>query len=184
MLQAFSTEESARQLLRSVSSKLRPGGLFFGTIPDSGAIWYRTQKEKLPQIKGQLFSIEFRNDEFPTFGTRYRFRVDDGTDLAENLIHIPSLIRYCIYILDIIFFILRSTARDYELKMLEMANFEGFLEEHKRLYPKELAKVRRRVCVCVTLITTCINISCVKYLELHRCMQRDATQSRSRRSCA
>lgn len=84
-----------------------------GIMPDSGAIWYRfpilyngrrakagpecryrAQKERLPHIKGQLFSIEFRNDEFPTFGTRYRYRADDGQDLTENLVHFPSFIRY------------------------------------------------------------------------------------------
>lgn len=81
--------------MRDVSAKLRAGGLFIGIFPDSGAIWYRAQKERTPQIKGQLFAIEFRSEEFPEWSTKYRFRIDDGTDATENLVHIPSFIRYC-----------------------------------------------------------------------------------------
>ena len=36
---SFHHETHVRRLLQHVASILRPGGMFFGVIPDSSAIW-------------------------------------------------------------------------------------------------------------------------------------------------
>lgn len=38
----FETEDKARKILHNVSSLLKPGGYFFGIVPDSSTIWYET----------------------------------------------------------------------------------------------------------------------------------------------
>uniref|UniRef100_A0A453CGQ4 mRNA (guanine-N(7))-methyltransferase n=2 Tax=Aegilops tauschii subsp. strangulata TaxID=200361 RepID=A0A453CGQ4_AEGTS len=40
----FESEEHAKKLLNNVSSLLKPGGYFFGIIPDSSTIWTKYQK--------------------------------------------------------------------------------------------------------------------------------------------
>lgn len=40
MQDCFASEDMVRQLLKNVSSLLKPGGYFFGATPDSSTIWF------------------------------------------------------------------------------------------------------------------------------------------------
>ena len=58
---SFQREAHVRRLLKHVAATLRPGGLFFGVIPDSSAIWYRAQKSNRspPSFGGDGYSVTF-----------------------------------------------------------------------------------------------------------------------------
>eukprot|EP01119_Soliformovum_irregulare_P023467 TRINITY_DN8189_c0_g1_i1.p1 TRINITY_DN8189_c0_g1~~TRINITY_DN8189_c0_g1_i1.p1 ORF type:complete len:283 (-),score=66.75 TRINITY_DN8189_c0_g1_i1:15-863(-) len=117
---SFQTEALAKQFLSNVSALLAPGGFFFGMLPDSSAIWYRSQKtgKALMVIKGDFYSIEFKDDQFNHFGTDFTMSLADEPPLKECLVHFPSWIKL---------------AEEYGLKMLEITNFNDFYEDQKRI---------------------------------------------------
>ncbi|EFA77214.1 hypothetical protein PPL_12423 [Heterostelium album PN500] len=94
MQKAFSDLSHANTFLHNVSSRLKDGGYFFGIIPDSSAIWYKSQKviSGLPCIKSSLFNIDFDSDIFTFFGSRYQLSMKDGSNVTDNLIHFPTFI--------------------------------------------------------------------------------------------
>eukprot|EP01132_Coremiostelium_polycephalum_P001443 gene1443-1818_t len=78
MQYAFSDFERAKTFVKNVSSRLKFGGYFFGIIPDSSAIWYKSQKvtSGMPSVKSTLFNIEFDSDIFGFYGL-------EATNLSE-----------------------------------------------------------------------------------------------------
>ena len=115
MQYCFEDKEKAKLFLQNVVCRLKPGGYFFGLLPDSSAIWYKAQSGK-PAFKGELYSIDFANDEFKHFGTRYTFKMDGESEVQEFLVHFPTLI---------------NLADEAGLTMLEISNLNEFYEENK-----------------------------------------------------
>ncbi|CAN1800650.1 mRNA cap guanine-N7 methyltransferase 2 [Linum perenne] len=107
----FETEESARRLLHSVSSLLKPGGYFFGITPDSSTIWAKYQKNveayhnrsasMKPNIvpncirsENYMITFEVEEEKFPLFGKKYQLKfAHDNAAETYCLVHFPSLIR-------------------------------------------------------------------------------------------
>jgi mRNA (guanine-N7-)-methyltransferase len=53
--QAFQHESSARRMISAASSLLKPGGYFFGIVPDSSSLFTRAHKKAVGgRIKGSL----------------------------------------------------------------------------------------------------------------------------------
>jgi mRNA (guanine-N7-)-methyltransferase len=105
---SFETQAKARTMLENVTSNLRSGGWFIGTIPD--AYWIvkkikallaeekrlNKKMEKL-EFGNDVYSIRLARDEvergFRKFGCKYWFHLKDAVDCPEYLVHWPSLVR-------------------------------------------------------------------------------------------
>eukprot|EP01114_Cavostelium_apophysatum_P003268 TRINITY_DN13069_c0_g1_i1.p1 TRINITY_DN13069_c0_g1~~TRINITY_DN13069_c0_g1_i1.p1 ORF type:complete len:311 (+),score=42.58 TRINITY_DN13069_c0_g1_i1:44-976(+) len=116
--QSFASRDKARNFIKNVASKLKPGGFFFGLVPDSSAIWYKAQKLTSGRvIKGELFRIELEEDTFTNYGTRYTMHTE--ADVKEFMVHFPSLLKI---------------ANDFGLTMLEITNLLEFFEDNRKNY--------------------------------------------------
>jgi len=146
---SFATEAKLRSFLYNVSVRLKPGGFFFGMLPDSSEIWYKSQKvtSGLPLLKGALYSVEFPKDDFQAFGTLYTFKLGEGT-ITEYLVHFPSLLKL---------------AKEYNLQMITIQNFQEFYEDHRKNYGDKLkalgvldkkAKIQQNQMEIIGLFTT------------------------------
>ncbi|EGC30726.1 hypothetical protein DICPUDRAFT_89950 [Dictyostelium purpureum] len=122
---SFSSAQDAEQLIKNVSVLLKDGGFFFGIIPDSSSIWYRSQKVSsgFPGVKSALYTIEFNSEISNFFGCKYKLTLKDGSIIEENLIHFPSFINIC---------------KKYNLTLVEAINFTDFYDENKKTYEKLL----------------------------------------------
>ncbi|CAI2193454.1 13019_t:CDS:10, partial [Funneliformis geosporum] len=91
---SFETEEKAHMALKNVTSNLKRGGIFIGTVPD--AYWIVKKLKSLPKdqlkFENPIYSIRFeQRDEFPKFGHRYWFYLKDAiNDCPEYLVHFPT----------------------------------------------------------------------------------------------
>jgi len=125
MQNAFTDYDRANTFIKNASSKLKVGGFFFGIVPDSSSIWYKSQKvtSGLPCVKSSLFSIEFDSEIFNFFGSKYNLSMKDGSKIQENLIHFPSFINLC---------------KSHDLVLVEATNLNDFYEENKKNYESKL----------------------------------------------
>ncbi|GAA5814517.1 hypothetical protein MFLAVUS_008014 [Mucor flavus] len=133
---AFENEKKARIMLQNVSSQLRSGGYFIGTMPDSNWIVKRVRQEPVNSFGfgNSIYSITFddikdTDDErkkvgFTKFGCKYMFHLVDAVDCPEYLVHWPTFERL---------------AEEYGLKLKLKENFHDFYssaskeEEYSRL---------------------------------------------------
>ncbi|KAK5582984.1 hypothetical protein RB653_004574 [Dictyostelium firmibasis] len=117
---SFRTEESARSLLKNVSSVLEDGGHFIGTIPNSCLIVKKLRESKSNKFGNEVFKIEFKEKEpkFSAFGCAYNFFLEDAIDfLEEYLVHID---------------VLTELARDYRLELVSHSNFHDLIYEKSK----------------------------------------------------
>ncbi|CAI0442476.1 unnamed protein product [Linum tenue] len=130
----FETEESARRLLHSVSSLLKPGGYFLGITPDSSTIWAKYQKNveayhnrsasmKLNIVpncirsENYMITFEVEEEKFPLFGKKYQLKfAHDAVAETYCLVHFPSLIRL---------------AREAGLEYVEIQNLTEFYDDNR-----------------------------------------------------
>jgi len=107
---------------------LKSGGFFFGIVPDSSAIWYKAHRNPSAKasVKGDLFSIEFHDENFSHFGSKYTLKLEGCEDIEEYLVHFPSLIRI---------------AREYQLEMVEIVNMLDLLEENVKKFSDVLKQL-------------------------------------------
>nr|GEW67389.1 mRNA cap guanine-N7 methyltransferase 1 [Tanacetum cinerariifolium] len=90
---AWSTEARARTALANVSSLLRPGGIFMGTMPDADVIVKRLRTADGFAYGNSIYRIQF-DDEFPEekfkssspFGIQYTFHLEDAIDCPEWIV--------------------------------------------------------------------------------------------------
>ncbi|KAF9437810.1 mRNA cap guanine-N7 methyltransferase [Entomortierella beljakovae] len=115
---SFETEEKARMMLHNVSSQLKPGGVFIGTIPDAYWITKKLKSESDDglQIGNSIYSIRFeRRDRFDKFGSKYWFHLEDAIDdCPEYLVHFPTF---------------QSLAAEYGLELVYNKKFHQVYEE-------------------------------------------------------
>ncbi|KAF9972222.1 mRNA cap guanine-N7 methyltransferase [Actinomortierella ambigua] len=115
---SFETEKKARMMLHNVSSQLRPGGVFIGTIPD--AYWIVKKLKSGPsdilKIGNSIYSIRFeRRDTFEKFGAKYWFHLEDAIDdCPEYLVHMPTF---------------QTLAEEYGLELVYNKKFHQVYEE-------------------------------------------------------
>ncbi|KAI9202760.1 putative mRNA cap guanine-N7 methyltransferase [Polychytrium aggregatum] len=127
---SFETEKQARQAMRNVSSRLREGGHFIGTIPNA----YRLVKKLFETPDGafgnSIYSVKFAQryeseKSIPTFGAKYTFHLEDAIDSCPEYL-IPMNV-------------LELIAREYGLELVYNKEFLNFYEEkHKESEPRHL----------------------------------------------
>eukprot|EP00455_Lapot_gusevi_P006616 TRINITY_DN12823_c0_g1_i3.p1 TRINITY_DN12823_c0_g1~~TRINITY_DN12823_c0_g1_i3.p1 ORF type:complete len:364 (-),score=47.91 TRINITY_DN12823_c0_g1_i3:226-1317(-) len=137
---AFESEARLHMALRNVSEKLKPGGYFVGTMPDSnilvkkfrespdgtfGNSRYRVRFEAKPRQLAQVMNGDENQDDessapqFPKaspFGLKYWFQLEDAIDdCPEFLVHFPTFER---------------VAAEYGLECRSKENFHEFFYQH------------------------------------------------------
>jgi len=132
---SWSTEERARQALENVSSLLRPGGTFIGTMPDANVI-----VKKLREAEGLTFGNtvywisfdeEYTKKKFKSsrpFGIQYKFHLEDAVDCPEWLVP---------------FHIFKELAKEYGLELVFKKNSHEFVNEY--IKKPEFAELMRRL---------------------------------------
>lgn len=117
---ALESEERLRMALRNVTDRLKPGGLFLGTVPNShrlvklirsvpGLTWSNS-------ICKLQFDSETDKDFFPDFGARYTFALADAVDhVPEYLVHFTAL---------------QAVAKDFDLELVLKEEFPDFYKNN------------------------------------------------------
>ncbi|CAG8670763.1 16827_t:CDS:2 [Dentiscutata erythropus] len=117
---SFETENKARMALKNASSNLKEGGLFIGTVTDANWIVkkLKTLDPKALEFGNSIYSIVFeQKHEFPTFGHKYRFNLEDAiNDCPEYLVHFPTF---------------EKMAREYGLELIYKKRFHDIYNESK-----------------------------------------------------
>ncbi|KZV92849.1 guanine-N(7)-methyltransferase [Exidia glandulosa HHB12029] len=91
---AFESKAKAEMMLRNVSSHLRPGGIFLGTIPNSQQLmsqldFIQQNGSGAPEWGNSVYSFRFDSlTDRPMFGHRYSFFLKDAVDdVPEYVVH-------------------------------------------------------------------------------------------------
>eukprot|EP00850_Spirogloea_muscicola_P020402 SM000214S06796 [mRNA] locus=s214:112275:115008:- [translate_table: standard] len=116
---SFETEARARQALKNVSDLLRPGGIFFGTLPDANVIVRKLRQAQVLDFGNRVYAISFSEHymlkQFPAvnpFGLEYNFHLEDAVDCPEWLVPFDVLV---------------SLAAEYGLHLRLRENFHDFI---------------------------------------------------------
>ncbi|PWA34076.1 mRNA capping enzyme family protein [Artemisia annua] len=131
---AWSTEARARTALANVSSLLRPGGIFIGTMPDADVIVKRLKSADGLAFANSVYRIQFDN-EFPEekfkssspFGIQYTFHLEDAIDCPEWIVPFQAF---------------KSLAEEYDLELVFVKNSHDFVQEYMK-NPKYIELMRR-----------------------------------------
>ncbi|XP_077236477.1 mRNA capping enzyme family protein isoform X2 [Tasmannia lanceolata] len=132
---SWSTEARARQALANISSLLRPGGTFFGTMPDANVIVKKLREAEGLTFGNSVYLIsfdeEFAHKKFKSsspFGIKYKFHLEDAVDCPEWIVP---------------FQVFKSLAEEYDLEVVLAKNSHEFLDEF--LKKPEFADLMRRL---------------------------------------
>ncbi|KAH7420419.1 hypothetical protein KP509_13G006900 [Ceratopteris richardii] len=137
---AWCSAGRARATLASVAGLLKPGGFFFGTIPDSEVILSRLRSSPTAfsgQFGNKIYRIKFdatqrakalRCWEEP-YGIQYEFHLLDAVD------HCPEWL--------VPFQELQNLAHEYGFELLLRKNFQEFVREH--MQAPNLAKLMHKL---------------------------------------
>lgn len=130
---SFETEASARHSIKMISKYLRPGGYFFGTIPDFSEIRRRLQGSGQRKIGNDIYSLALDEGTVlePDFGQRYFF------DLAEAIESCPEYF--------ISFHVLEALAEEVGLESVLCSQFPEFFETFSRRREHQESVERMRV---------------------------------------
>jgi mRNA (guanine-N7-)-methyltransferase len=119
---AFEKEETVRRMLHNVSHRLRPGGVFIGTIPNAEQL-LEYLHELPPEAEdlsfgNAVYKVRFESREHSSpFGHKYWFFLQDAVeDVPEFLVHWDHFV---------------SIAADYHLHPIYKAEFHDVFSEHQ-----------------------------------------------------
>ncbi|CAG8539730.1 12640_t:CDS:2 [Ambispora leptoticha] len=117
---SFESEKKARMALRNVTSNLKKGGFFIGTLPDANWIVKKLKNLKQDQLEfgNSIYSIRFeQKEEFPEFGHKYSFNLEEAiSDCPEYLVR---------------FSFFEQLASEYGLKLVYKKRFHDLYNEAK-----------------------------------------------------
>ncbi|GAQ81341.1 mRNA capping enzyme family protein [Klebsormidium nitens] len=122
---SFSEEARARRALQNVSSLLRPGGVFIGTIPDANVLVRKLREAPGLEVSNSVYRFRFddrhADKRFPAkqpYGNTYIFALEDAiASVPEALIPFSAL---------------STLAEEYGLTVEVRSNFHSFIAEHSR----------------------------------------------------
>lgn len=142
------SEATVRRFLENVTTNLKPGAVFLGTIPDSKVL-----VKKLRYLgsnytfANDYYSVKFKKDNFPKsegeFGIEYGFYLEDSVgeviERAEGkeINYVPE---YLISIKK-----LQEIAGEYDLSLIYTRNFHDFYLEYKEKYQNLLKRYLNEV---------------------------------------
>eukprot|EP01112_Ceratiomyxa_fruticulosa_P010272 TRINITY_DN2709_c0_g1_i1.p1 TRINITY_DN2709_c0_g1~~TRINITY_DN2709_c0_g1_i1.p1 ORF type:complete len:318 (-),score=49.34 TRINITY_DN2709_c0_g1_i1:229-1182(-) len=122
---SWESETRVRGFLENVSTRLDPGGVFIGTIPNANLLVARARFEGRKEFGNSVYKIGFdipgetneldQEYDFPIFGCKYYFQLVESVDnVPEYLVHFPTF---------------RKIALEYGLELVYKASFEKFYAE-------------------------------------------------------
>ncbi|EPS61393.1 hypothetical protein M569_13404, partial [Genlisea aurea] len=132
---SWSTEARARQALANVSSLLRPGGVFIGTMPDANVIIKKLRQAEGLEFGNSVYSIQF-DEEYESkkfkssspFGIQYKFHLEDAVDCPEWIVP---------------FNVFKALAHEYDMELVFVKNSHEFVDEF--LKKPEFIELMRRL---------------------------------------
>jgi len=113
---SFESEERAKGLMNNISCRLRPGGYFIATIPNSKKLIEKMSRKE--DIGNQYFKVEYDKEKtsFEDFGNSYTFTLNDAVE------HVPEF--------TVNMEVLKRIAQSYNLNFINLQSFEDFYKEH------------------------------------------------------
>lgn len=120
-----SDEQTARLFFANVSSRLKPGGVFVGIVPDSAEIFRAASKLQmgssrvLPPVSGELHRLTFTGDRFSEWGTAYSWSIGGEERTSGFLLNWRTW---------------NQLAAQFGLILLEALNFRELAEEYQQFF--------------------------------------------------
>ena len=120
----FESLSQTNCMIRNVSQRLRTGGMFIGTTPDSQEIIKRLRQSGTNSFGNSIYSIKFDdkfldpNYKIPIFGAKYDFHLEGVVDCPEFLVYFPVFEEICL---------------KYGLKLVYRKSFGQLFEENKSM---------------------------------------------------
>lgn len=104
-------------MLKNATECLKPGGFFFGTIPNANEIVRRIKTKKTNSFGNELYSFKMLCSEpYPLFGAIYEFSLENLVNVPEFLVHFPTFVKL---------------AEKFGLKLVYVKRFDQIYEEKK-----------------------------------------------------
>lgn len=126
---SFESLPQAKRMLTNISECLKPGGYFFGTIPDAYEIVSRAKKSPNGDFGNRIYNIKLLFDVekgYPLFGGKYDFHLEGVVDCPEFLVN---------------FNLFTKLAAEYGLELVYKARFADFFKDHSEKYRQLLQKI-------------------------------------------
>lgn len=128
---SFESEQKADMMLRNACERLKPGGFFVGTTPDSFELVKRLEASDSLSFGNEVFKVSFQSKGvYPLFGCQYHFSLEEVVDVPEFLVYFP---------------LLEHMAKRYNMRLVLKQRFSEFFEEkvkkeqHRSLMMKMMA---------------------------------------------
>jgi mRNA (guanine-N7-)-methyltransferase len=130
-------EPTARLFLANVASRLKPGGVFIGIVPDAAEIFRAASKLQMasssssqaqappviPAVVGELHRLSFTADRFREWGTGYSWQIGDDSRASGYLINWRRW---------------SAVAAQAGLALLEAVNFLDLAEEYQQPFAERI----------------------------------------------
>ncbi|XP_065524003.1 mRNA cap guanine-N7 methyltransferase isoform X1 [Lathamus discolor] len=112
---SFETYEQADMMLKNACGNLSPGGYFIGTTPNSFELVKRLESSETNSFGNDVYSVKFeKKGEYPLFGCKYDFHLEEVVDVPEFLVYFP---------------LLEEMAKKHGMKLVYKMTFREFYEE-------------------------------------------------------
>ncbi|XP_074678540.1 mRNA cap guanine-N(7) methyltransferase isoform X1 [Strix aluco] len=112
---SFETYEQADMMLKNACGNLSPGGYFIGTTPNSFELVKRLEASETNSFGNEVYSVKFeKKGEYPLFGCKYDFHLEEVVDVPEFLVYFP---------------LLEEMAKKHGMKLVYKMTFREFYEE-------------------------------------------------------
>ncbi|NWR62667.1 MCES methyltransferase, partial [Bucorvus abyssinicus] len=112
---SFETYEQADMMLKNACGNLAPGGYFIGTTPNSFELVKRLEASETNSFGNEVYSVKFeKKGEYPLFGCKYDFHLEEVVDVPEFLVYFP---------------LLEEMAKKHGMKLVYKMTFREFYEE-------------------------------------------------------
>lgn len=126
---SFESLSQARRMLTNISECIKPGGYFFGTIPDAYEVVSRAQKSENFSFGNRIFNIKLLFDPkqgYPLFGAKYDFHLEGVVDCPEFLVNFELFVKL---------------ATEYGLELVYKAGFADFFKDYSEKYKQLLNRI-------------------------------------------
>ncbi|CAG4944158.1 unnamed protein product [Colias eurytheme] len=127
---SFESLGQARRMLMNITECLKPGGYFFGTLPNANEIVSRAQKSENGEFGNRIYSIKLMfdaKDGYPLFGGKYDFHLEGVVDCPEFLVY---------------FDLFQKLASEYDLELVYKAGLADVYKDHVEKYKHLLYKIK------------------------------------------
>lgn len=121
---SFETYEQADMMLKNACGNLSPGGYFIGTTPNSFELVKRLEASETNSFGNDVYSVKFeKKGEYPLFGCKYDFHLEEVVDVPEFLVYFP---------------LLEEMAKKHGMKLVYKMTFREFYEEKIKNYEHKM----------------------------------------------